>query len=275
MEEIRIRPGQRAQYWRDLVASRELLAILVWRDISVRYKQTLLGVAWAVLQPLTALIIMTFVFGRLAGLPPEGSATYGGMVLAGMLPWQLFATTLSSCGQSMVSNANLVAKIYFPRILAPLAGTATGLVDFLLAGLLLIPLGWWLGLSVGTGVLLLPFFILLACVTALGPGLLIAALNVKYRDFRFVVPFLIQMGMYASPVAYSASLVREKTGPVIALLYSCNPMVAVIDGFRWALTGAPPPPLSALAAGCVVAVVFLFVGWSYFRRVEREFADVI
>lgn len=273
--EIRISAGSKTRYWRDVWEYRELLVTLAGRDISVRYKQTVLGVAWAILQPLTAVILMTFVFGKLVGLKPETGTSYAAMVLAGMLPWQLFSNILSSCGQSMVSNANLISKVYFPRIIVPLAALSVALVDFVVMGLLFIPILLWQGISVGLPWLAIPGFLLLACAAALGPALLITALNVKYRDFRFVVPFLLQMGLYVSPVAYSSSLVREKFGPAAAHIYAINPLVGVIDGFRWALLGGIPPVLTELLVSCLVAAVFLVAGLSYFRKVERQFADII
>lgn len=248
---------------------------LAARDISVRYKQTVLGAVWAVLQPLTAVILMTFVFGKLAGLKPDAGTSYAAMVLAGMLPWQLFSNILSSCGQSMVSNANLISKVYFPRVIVPLAALSVALVDFAVMAVLFVPVLLWQGVWPGLPWLVLPAFLLLACAAALGPALLITALNVKYRDFRFVVPFLLQMGLYISPVAYSSSLVREKLGPAAAHVYALNPLVGVIDGFRWALCGGAPPLLSELAISCAVTVAFLAVGLSYFHKVERQFADVI
>ena len=273
--EIRIRAGLKSRYWKDVWDFRELLTTLAARDISVRYKQTVLGAAWAVLQPLTAVILMTFVFGNLVGLKPDTGTTYAAMVLAGMLPWQLFSNILSSCGQSMVSNANLISKVYFPRVIVPLAALAVALVDFAVMAVLFVPILLWKGAVFGPQWLALPAFLLLACAGSLGPALLITALNVKYRDFRFLVPFLLQMGLYVSPVAYSSSLVREKLGPAAAHIYALNPLVGVIDGFRWALCGGAFPPAADLAISCVVTLIFLVVGLSYFRKVERQFADVI
>lgn len=273
--EIVIRAGWKSRYWKDVWDYRELLATLAARDISVRYKQTVLGVAWVILQPLTAVILMTFIFGRLAGLQPQSGATYAGMVLAGMLPWQLAANILSSCGQSLVSNANLISKVYFPRVLVPLAAMGVALVDFAVMAALFVPILLWQGAVIDRAWLALPLFLLLACVAAFGPALWITALNVKYRDFRFVVPFLIQTGLYVSPVAYSSGLVREKLGPVAAHIYALNPMVGVIDGFRWALYGGPAPVPSEMAVSIAVTVVLLAIGLFVFRRTERQFADII
>ncbi len=273
--EIRISAGSKSRYWRDVWDYRELLTTLARRDISVRYKQTVLGVLWAVLQPLTAVVLMTFVFGNLVGLKPDTGSSYAAMVIAGMLPWQLFSNILSSCGQSMVSNANLISKVYFPRVIVPLAALAVALVDFAVMTVLFIPILLWKGASIGPQWLALPAFLVLACTAALGPALLITALNVKYRDFRFLVPFILQMGLYVSPVAYSSSLVRDRLGPAAAHLYALNPLVGVIDGFRWALCGGAFPPLIDLLISCAVTAVFLAIGLVYFRKVERQFADVI
>jgi len=273
--ELRISAGSKARYWQDVWEYRELLFTLAGRDLSVRYKQTVLGVAWAVLQPLTAVALMTFVFGKLVGLKPDQGTSYAAMVMAGMLPWQLFANVLTSCGQSMVSNANLISKVYFPRVVVPLAALSVALVDFLVMAALFVPILLWQGASLGWGWLLLPLLTLLAALAALGPALLITALNVKYRDFRFLVPFMIQMGMYLSPVAYSSSLVRDKLGPAAAHLYALNPLVPVIDGFRWALGSGSPPPWSEVAVSCAVVAALLGVGLAYFRKVERQFADVV
>ncbi|MEI6034923.1 MAG: ABC transporter permease [Verrucomicrobiae bacterium] len=273
--EIRIRAGSKSRYWMDVWDFRDLLSTLAARDLSVRYKQTVLGVAWAVLQPLTAVFLMTFVFGKLAGLKPDAGTSYAAMVVAGMLPWQLFSNILSSCGQSMVSNANLISKVYFPRVIVPLAALSVALVDFAVMALLFVPVLLWEGAPIGPRWLALPALLFLASAAALGPALLITALNVKYRDFRFLVPFLLQMGLYISPVAYSSSLVRDKLGAAAAHLYAINPLVGVIDGFRWVLCGGVAPPLSDLAISCAVTAIFLAIGLAYFRKVERQFADVI
>lgn len=274
-KKIIIRAGCPTRYWQDVFEYRELLVTLAQRDISVRYKQTVLGVAWALVQPLTAVILMTFVFGRLVGLKPDAGQTYAGMVIAGMLPWQLFSNVLTSSGQSLVSNANLISKVYFPRVIIPLAALSVALVDFVVMALIFFPFLLWQGAPFGALWLALPFYTLLACLAALGPALFISALNVKYRDFRFLVPFIIQMGMYISPVAYSSSLVRDKLGHLAAHLYALNPLVAVIDGFRWTLGSGMAPRPTELAVSCFVIGAFLALGLWYFRKTERQFADVI
>jgi len=273
--EIRIRAGSRARYWRDVWDYRELLQTLAARDLSVRYKQTVLGAAWAVVQPLTAVVLMTFVFGRLVGLKPDSGTSYAAMVMAAMLPWQLFANVLSSSGQSLVSNANLISKVYFPRVIVPLAALSVALVDFVVMAVLFLPVMLWRGAAFGVEWLALVPLTLLACAAAFGPALLITALNVKYRDFRFLVPFILQMGLYVSPVAFSSSLVREKLGPAAAHLYALNPLVPVIDGFRWAFGAGPAPVPTELAVSLVSTTAFLVIGLAYFRKTERQFADII
>ncbi|MCC6354462.1 MAG: ABC transporter permease [Verrucomicrobiae bacterium] len=277
VEEIVIEAGKtEKQYWRDLWRYRELFYVLSWRDIAVRYKQTVIGVAWAVIQPLLSMIIMTVVFGKVAGLPSEGDAPYAIMVFAAMLPWMFFSTSLSAASQSLVGNANLISKIYFPRMIVPASAVITSFVDFLVAfGMLLVlmviyqfPPGW--------AMLTLPAFVVVAFFAAMGPGLLITALNVKYRDFRYVIPFIVQFGMYVSPVAYSSSLIREKFGETAFLLYSVNPMVGVIDGFRWAILGGESSIYwPGFAVSLALVAILLWLGVWYFRRTERTFADVI
>jgi lipopolysaccharide transport system permease protein len=263
-------------YWNDLWRFRDLFLILAWRDIAVRYKQTFVGVAWGLLQPLLTMIIMTVIFGKLAGLHSEGTVPYAIMVLSGMLPWQFFANALSTSGQSLVSNSSLISKIYFPRLILPASTVAVSLVDFLLSLLILAAMTVIYRFVPSWKIVFLPFLTLLAFLAALGPGLLVTALNVKYRDFRFVLPFMIQFGLYLCPVGFSSSVVREKVGDALFLLYSLNPMVGIIDGFRWAILGSSATfyPLSfivSIAAACVL----LAIGIWYFRKTERTFADVI
>ncbi len=277
IEEIVIEAGKtEKQYWRDLWRYRELFYVLSWRDIAVRYKQTVIGVAWAIIQPLLSMVVMTVIFGKVAGLPSEGNAPYAIMVFAAMLPWMFFSTSLSAASQSLVGNANLISKIYFPRMIVPASAVITSFVDFLVAfGMLLIlmliyqfPPGW--------AMLALPAFIVVAFLTAMGPGLLITALNVKYRDFRYVIPFIVQFGMYVSPVAYSSSLIRDKFGETAFLLYSLNPMVGVIDGFRWAILGGESAIYwPGFGVSLALVAILLWLGIWYFRRTERTFADVI
>jgi len=263
-------------YWLDLWRYRELFLILAWRDIAVRYKQTLVGVTWSLLQPFLTMLIMTFVFGKLAGLHSEGNAPYAIMVFSGMLPWQFFANALFTSGQSLVTNANLVSKIYFPRLIIPASMAMVSLADFLISFLILAVMMVFYHFVPSWRIITLPLFMLLTFITSLGPALIVTALNVKYRDFRFVLPFVIQFGLYLCPVGFSSAIVREKFGDVVFLLYSLNPMVGVIDGFRWAILGQssnlnlPGFPISVL-----LSIALLIVGVWYFRKLERSFADII
>lgn len=261
-----------AHYWRDVWNYRELFLILAWRDVAVRYKQTLIGVAWAVLRPLLTMVVFTVVFGKLAKLPTEGQAPYALMVLAGMLPWYLFASSLGGAADSMVSNANLIGKVYFPRIIIPAASVVTALIDFLFSVLILAVMMLWYGFAPGWRIVLLPLFVLLAVLASLGPGLWITSLNVKYRDFRYVIPFLLQVGLYLSPVGFSSTIVPDEW----RLLYSLNPMVGVIDGFRWCILGGDVPLYwPGLALSCGIVAFFLWFGIARFRDTEKTFADLI
>jgi lipopolysaccharide transport system permease protein len=263
-------------YWRDLWRYRELFYTLAWRDLAVRYKQTVIGITWALLQPLLTMIIMTVVFGLVAKLPSEAKAPYSVMVLAGMLPWQFFSSSLSASSQSVVMNANLVAKVYFPRLIIPASAVITSFVDFLIGFLILGGMMIWYWFLPDWRCLTLPIFMGIAFLTAMGPGLLLTALTVKYRDFRHVVPFLVQFGLYASPVGYSSSVIRDRFGDTVYLLYSLNPMVAVIDGFRWAILGGETAIYwPGFVLSSVMAVTLLVTGVWYFRRTEKSFADVI
>ncbi len=259
-------------YWMDLWRYRELFFILAWRDISVRYKQTVVGMAWAVLRPILTLVVFTVVFGRVAGLPADGGAPYALMVFAALLPWSLFSTALSDASSSLVSNANLISKVYFPRMIVPAATIVTALADFLFGFAILVALMLHYRFVPGWTLLLLPGFTLLALLASLGPGLWITALNVKYRDFRHVIPFVVQFGLYVSPVGFSSSVVPERW----RLLYSLNPMVGVIDGFRWCiLGGASPLYVPGFALSLAVVAFFLWLGVSRFRKMEKSFADLI
>ena len=259
------------QYWRDLWSYRELFYFLAWRDILVRYKQTVFGVAWALLRPLITMIVFTVVFGRLANLPSDG-APYPILVFAAMLPWQFFASALQQCSNSLINDRRLISKVYFPRLIVPLGAVIVSFVDFLLSGTILLGLMAWFRFIPTWRILTLPAFILVAAAATVGGGLWFAALNVKYRDFRYVVPFVVQLGLYISPVGFSSALVPEQW----RLLYSLNPMVGVIDGFRWAILGEssilfwPGFLLSLVGVG-----LLLMTGIRYFRKTERTFADVI
>lgn len=259
------------QYWKDLWRYRELFYFLAWRDILVRYKQTAIGIAWALIRPFLTMVVFTVVFGQLAKLPSQG-VPYPILVFAGMLPWQFFSNALSECSGSLVGNANLISKVYFPRLIVPTSAVIVSFVDFLISGMILLGLMAWYNFVPDWRILTLPIFILIACAASMGVGLWLAALTVQYRDFRFVVPFIIQFGLYISPVGFSSSIVPEQW----RLLYSINPMVGVIDGFRWAILGGQatlyiPGFLLSLA----LVFVLLWSGIWYFRKMERTFADVI
>ena len=262
-------------YWTDLWRYRELFYILAWRDVAVRYKQTVAGAAWALLQPLVSMLIMTVVFGAIAGLPSEGNAPYAIMVFAAILPWQFFSNALSSASQSVVNNAQLISKIYFPRLIIPSSSVVVSLIDFGISLSILAALMVWYGFAPSWRLVTLPLFVLLAIIAALGPGLIITALTVRYRDFRIIIPFIVQFGLYVSPVAYSTSVVRAKLGETLFMLYSMNPMVGVIDGFRWAILGDSNLYLPGFILSIVLSVILLIAGVTYFRKTERVFADVI
>jgi lipopolysaccharide transport system permease protein len=259
-------------YWKDLWQYRELFAILAWRDVSVRYKQTVIGVAWALIRPFLTMIVFSTIFGRLAELPSDGDVPYPLLVFAGMLPWFLFSSILSDASNSMIGNANLISKIYFPRLVIPVATVMVALVDFALNFLMLILLMLWYQYLPKWQILFLPCFIILALLSSLGPALWIAALNVKYRDFRYIIPFIIQFGLYVSPVGFSTAVVPSKW----RLLYSINPVVGVIDGFRWCLLGGESAIYwPGFLVSLFVVVFFLWFGVRYFRSTERTFADVV
>lgn len=273
MRELIIEPGRaERQYWRDLWIFRELFYFLAWRDILVRYKQTVIGVVWALARPFLTMIVFTIVFSRLAKLPAEGSAPYSIMVFVAMLPWQFFATALSECSNSLVTNANLVSKIYFPRMIVPAGSVITSFVDFLISAMILVTMFFWFHWWPDWRILFLPVFILIAFATAVGPGLWLSALNVKYRDFRYIIPFLVQFGLYLSPVGFSSRIVPGKW----RMIYSLNPMVGVIDGFRWATLRGETPLYWPGMVSCVLITFFLLAsGIWYFRRMEKSFADII
>jgi len=258
-------------YWKDLWRYRELFYFLAWRDVLVRYKQTVIGVAWVLLRPFLTMLVLTLVFGKLAGLP-SGNVPYPILVFAALLPWQFFANAFSEAGNSLISNANMISKVYFPRFVMPVSAVIVSFIDFLISAIILAALMLWYGFVPDWRILSLPLFVFMAFMAALGAGVWIAALNVKYRDFRYVVPFAVQLGLYISPVGFSSAIVPEQW----RLLYSTNPMVGVIDGFRWAILGGavnlywPGLLLSVL----LIAITFVTGVW-YFRVTERTFADVI
>lgn len=273
MSTLIIEAGQTEKhYWRDIWRYRELFAVLAWRDISVRYKQTVIGVIWALLRPFLTMVILTVVFGRLARLPSDGHSPYALMVFAGMLPWTFFATSLSEASNSLIGNANLISKVYFPRIIVPSSSVVVAFVDFLISFTILVGLMIWYRFPPSPQILLLPVFIAIAFLASWGPGLWITSLNVKYRDFRYVIPFIVSMGLYVSPVGFSSSVIPEQW----RLLYAINPMVGVIDGFRWAILGGEAHiywPGFLLSWGLIG--FFLWLGVRQFRKMEKSFADLI
>ena len=253
---------------RDLWRYRELLFFLVWRDVKVRYKQTLLGAAWAVLQPFLTMVVFSVFFGRLAGLPSDG-LPYPLFTYAGLVPWQLFAYALTESSNSLVSNQRLIVKVYFPRLTVPIAAALSGLVDFTIAFLVLLGMMLFYGTPLSARILVLPFLILLTLVSALALGLWLAALNVQYRDVRYIIPFIVQLGFFLTPIAYSSSLVPAALQP----LYALNPMVGVVTGFRWALLGADAPAVGTILISTLAALLLFTGGLFYFRRMEDSFAD--
>jgi lipopolysaccharide transport system permease protein len=272
MQEFIIEAGRtERQYWRDLWRYRELFFFLAWRDFLVRYKQTVVGVAWSLIRPLLTMLVLTAIFGGL-GKMPSGGVAYPLLVFCGMLPWQFFSTALTESGNSLVTNANLISKVYFPRLTVPASSVITSFVDFLISGVFLLGLMAWYKFVPPANVVFLPLFIVAAFAASFGIGLWIAALMVKYRDFRVIVPFLVQFGLYVSPVGFISAIVPDRW----RLLYSINPMAGVIDGFRWCLLGGEHRlNLPALAASVLVATLLMLTGIRYFRKTERQFADVI
>jgi lipopolysaccharide transport system permease protein len=284
-QKLILEPGRATKdYWRDMFHYRELFFILAWRDVIVRYKQTAAGLAWALIQPLMSITIMAVIFGKVAGLPSEGNVPYAILVCAAMLPWQFFANALSMAGQSVVNNSNLISKIYFPRMIVPASSVVVSLVDFLVACSILAGLMLWYHFWPTWRLLALPALVLLAIAAALGPSLIVTALTVRYRDFRMLIPFVVQFGLYVCPVAYSSAVIHdklalkfgEKLGDRFFLFYSLNPMVGVIDGFRWSILGNSRAfywPGFILSVGLTAGL--LYAGISYFRKTERAFADII
>ena len=271
--ELVIEAGRTARhYWRDLWFYRELFYVLAWRDIAVRYKQTIIGLAWALVRPFLTMIVFTVIFGKLAKLPAEGAAPYALMVFAGLLPWQFFSTALSESSDSLIRDANLISKVYFPRLIVPTAAVVVSFVDFLVSFVILIGLMLWYRFLPGWQILTLPLFVIMSFLASLGPGLWITSLNVKYRDFRYIIPFIVQLGLYISPVGFSSSVVPEQW----RLLYSINPVVGVIDGFRWAVLGGEAAIYwPGFILSWVVIGLFLWLGIRTFRRMEKSFADMI
>lgn len=268
-----IEPGRTEKnYWADLWRYRELFLILAWRDLSVRYKQTIIGILWAIIRPLLTMVVFTVIFGKIAKLPSDGTEPYALLVFAAMLPWSLFSNALSESSSSLVNNANLIGKVYFPRLIIPAAALVAAFVDFLISFIILIGMMLYYQFAPSWHMLFLPVFIVLALLASLGPGLWITALNVKYRDFRYIIPFVVQFGLYVSPVGFSSKVVPEQW----RLIYSLNPMVGVIDGFRWCILGGDSLVyLPGFMLDIAIIIFFIWLGVSHFRKMEKTFADLI
>lgn len=267
-----IEPGRSERnYWKDLWRFRELFFFMAWRDILVRYKQTAMGLAWSIIRPVLTMIVFTVVFGRLAKLPSEG-VPYPILVFAALLPWQFFSTSFSDASASLIGNSNMLTKIYFPRLIIPVSTIIVNLIDFFISFIILVGLMIWYQFIPGWTILYLPFFLLLAFIASLSAGLFVAALNVKYRDFKYIVPFVVQFGLYISPVGFSSNIVPQKW----KLLYSLNPMVGIIDGFRWSiLRGNSQIYLPGMLLSIGMVILILIFSIRYFRKMEKTFADII
>ena len=275
---IIIEPGtENSNYWKDLWNYRGLFYFLAWRDILVRYKQTVIGILWSILRPLITNVVFTVVFNKLGSFKADEGIPYAIMVCAAMLPWQFFSSAFSESANSLIANSNLLTKVYFPRLIVPASTVIVCLIDFLISFLILIGMFFWYNFVPDIRILLLPVFLLLALVTAMGTGLFIAALNVKYRDFRIIIPFIVQIGLYVSPVGYSSNEIYSRDIPqILKYLYALNPMVGVIDGFRWCVMGGNTPlHIPEFIASIGISLLFLFIGVRYFRKMEKTFADVI
>jgi len=268
-----IEPGRSEKnYWNDLLRFRELFIFMAWRDILVRYKQTAIGLSWSIIRPILTMIIFTVVFGRIAKLP-SGGVPYPILVFAGLLPWQFFSTSFTDASGSLIGNSNMLTKLYFPRLIIPTSTVIVNLVDFFISFLILIGLMAWYHFVPTWAILCLPLFLFLAFVASLSAGLYVAALNVKYRDFKYIVPFVVQLGMYISPVGFNSNIIVQ---PKLRLLYSLNPMVGIIDGFRWAILGGENHifwPGMLLSIG--ITILLLIFSIKYFRKMEKTFADII
>lgn len=269
--EILIAPGKTEKdYWKDLWRFRELFYILSWRDIKVRYKQTAIGAAWSILRPLLTTVIFTIVFSRVAKLNNPGNAPYALMVFAGLLPWQFFSNSLTEASNSLISNTNLITKVYFPRMIIPASAIITSFVDFAISFVLLLLMMFCFGLLPSWHIIFLPVFVVMAFFTAFGIGLYLTAVNVKYRDFRYIIPFIVQFGLYITPVGFSSSIIDEK----YRIWFSLNPMVGIIDGFRWSILNEPFY-MQSMIFSILITFISMLIGVKYFRKVERSFADNI
>ena len=272
-----IEPGRAENnYWMDLLRFKELFYILTWRDLKVRYKQTVLGVAWSVIRPLLTMLIFTVVFEKAAGLKADDpSVPYGLFVMAGILPWQFFSNALGEASNSLLGNANLISKVYFPRLIIPASAVITSMVDFFITFVLLLVMFGYFQYTPSVRILFLPLFVILTFFCAFGIGLYITALNVKYRDFRYIIPFVIQFGLYITPVGFSTQVLMSKLPPFFQSVYMLNPMVGVIDGFRWCFFETSALSIQTLLYSIGMTILFMYIGVRTFRKMERHFADLI
>jgi lipopolysaccharide transport system permease protein len=268
-----IEPGRiEKNYWQDIWRYRELFYILSWRDIKVRYKQTVIGITWSIIRPLLTMLIFTFVFGKLAKLPTEGNAPYAILVFAGMLPWQFFANGLTESSDSLITNSNLISKVYFPRLIIPISSIMTSVLELLISFFILIGLFVYFNFIPSWHILFLPFFIFIAFLSSFGLGLFLSSMNVKFRDFRYIVPFIVQLGLYISPVGFSSTIVPEKW----KIFYSLNPMVSVIEGFRWCILGGESKIyFNGMIFSLIMICLLVWVSVKFFRKTEKSFADFI
>ena len=272
--EIIIEPGRTEKnYWKDIWRYRELFYILAWRDVKVRYKQTVIGVLWSIIRPLLTMIVFTIIFSRIAKLPTDGAAPYAMLVYAAMLPWQFFSTALTESSGSLVTNSNLISKVYFPRLIVPASAVISSFVDFLISFVILFILMFFYRYVPPVQILALPVMLAFVFLVSFSLGVYLTALNVKYRDFRYIIPFIVQIGLYISPVGFSSSIIPEKW----RIWYNLNPMVGVIDGFRWCIIGGPLTKELALSMSMSLGftILLLFFGIRYFRKMEKTFADII
>jgi len=278
MAKVIIEPGTKnANYWKDLWNYRGLFYFLSWRDVLVRYKQAVIGILWSVLRPLITIVVFTVIFNKLGNFHADGAVPYAIMICAGMLPWQFFSNAFSESSNSLIVNSNLLTKVYFPRLIVPASSVIVSLIDFFISFMILLFLFVFYQYVPTWKMLFLPLFLLLACITAMGSGLFVAALNVKYRDFRYIIPFVVQFGFFICPIGYSSNVVFDKPWPMaVKYLYWLNPMVGIIDGFRWSILGTETNLfLPGFILSVTVSLFLLIFGVWYFRKTERTFADVI
>jgi len=272
--QVIIEPGRTEKnYWKDLWRYRELFYILAWRDVKVRYKQTVIGVLWSIIRPLLTMLVFTIIFSKIAKLPTDGTVPYAILVYTAMLPWQFFSTALTESSNSLVTNSNLISKIYFPRLIIPVSAVMASFVDFMISFIILFGLMAYYHYTPPLQILLLPFFLIFVFITSFSLGLYLTAVNVKYRDFRYIIPFIVQFGLYISPVGFSSNVIPQKW----RMLYNLNPMVGVIDGFRWCITGSSftQQTCNSMLLSMFITLVTLIFGIYYFRKTEKTFADII